>query len=448
MRPAPVALIGSRPGRPAAPRPYPAFVTAQPDGREKSADAAPTTGGAPGEPASARVAEVERLAQERWLERQRRNRLLLWPLIMLVELPLLHGSPPPGAHGKALVVSVCMAAFFLSAGAIASGGGVVFRVPQPLVLPLVLVVGASGVGLIATQLSVASELPVAAAVAMAFLSLPTRRAAWVGVLVAAGAAVADLKSGNSTSTGAASIVLLCVTLALMGTLVRRSWESQIETERLAAQLEDANEERAAAAALAERARIARDLHDVLAQSLSGLAIQLEAARRVARRDGVERQLRDLLDQAAGLTREGLTEARRAVAALRGDSTASLEQLPGLVERYRVDLRLDVSLEVTGRTRTLSALASEALLRGAQEALTNAARYARTSTVRVQLRYEDAATVLCVQDSRPPGVETPAPLVTGSGMGLKGMAERIGQAGGRIESGPAADGWRVVMEIPA
>jgi signal transduction histidine kinase len=61
-----------------------------------------------------------------------------------------------------------------------------------------------------------------------------------------------------------------------------------------------------------------------------------------------------------------------VAALRGDSTASLEQLPGLVERYRVDLRLDVELEITGRPRTLSAPASEALLRGAQEALTNVA----------------------------------------------------------------------------
>jgi signal transduction histidine kinase len=314
-------------------------------------------------------------------------------------------------------------------------------------LVAVLVIGASGAGLMATQVSVASELPITTAVAICFLTMPTRRAMWVGGLLTVGAVVAA-RVGKDTFEDVAAIVLLCVTLALMGMLVRRSWEAQIATERLAAQLEDANEERAAAAALAERTRIARDLHDVLAQSLSGLAIQLEAARRVARRDGAPPQVCDLLDQAAGLTKEGLTEARRAVAALRGDSTASLEQLPGLVERYRVDLRLDVHLEITGPPRTLSALASEALLRGAQEALTNAARYARISTVRVELRYEDAATVLCVQDSRPPGVEAPAALVTGSGMGLKGMAERIGQAGGRLESGPTADGWRVMMEVPA
>lgn len=69
-------------------------------------------------------------------------------------------------------------------------------------------------------------------------------------------------------------------------------------------------------------------------------------------------------------------------------------------------------------------------------------------MRVELRYEDTTTVLRVQDSRPPGVEAPAALVTGSGMGLKGMAERIGQAGGRLEAGPTADGWHVVMEVPA
>jgi signal transduction histidine kinase len=295
--------------------------------------------------------------------------MLLWPVIVLVVLPMLHGTPPPGTRGAGLVVLICLVAFVAGAGTIAANTG--FRLPPAVSMGLVLLVGASGIGLMATQVSVASELPVTTAVAMTFISMSLRPAVLIGGVLTVGAAV-GAKAGSSTFEGVAATVLLCVTLALMGTLVRRSWEAQIATERLAAQLEDANEERAAAAAVAERARIARDLHDVLAQSLSGLAIQLEAARRVARRDGAQQQPCDLLDQAAGLTREGLTEARRAVAALRGDSTASLEQLPGLVERYRVDLRLDVELEITGRPRTLSAPASEALLRGAQEALTNVA----------------------------------------------------------------------------
>ncbi|HEY3869600.1 MAG TPA: histidine kinase, partial [Actinocrinis sp.] len=241
------------------------------------------------------------------------------------------------------MVLICLVAFVAGAGTIAANTG--FRLPPAVSMGLVLLVGASGIGLMATQVSVASELPVTTAVAMTFISMSLRPAVLIGGVLTVGAAV-GAKAGSSTFEGVAATVLLCVTLALMGTLVRRSWEAQIATERLAAQLEDANEERAAAAAVAERARIARDLHDVLAQSLSGLAIQLEAARRVARRDGAQQQPCDLLDQAAGLTREGLTEARRAVAALRGDSTASLEQLPGLVERYRVDLRLDVELEIT------------------------------------------------------------------------------------------------------
>lgn len=254
------------------------------------------------------------------------------------------------------------------------------------------------------------------------------------------------RNGNDES--AAATVLLCLTMALMALLLRRSWEDQEAAERLTAQLQDAREEHAKAAALAERGRIARDLHDVLAQSLSGLAIQLEAARRVAARGGADEQLIELLARAGGLTKDGLAEARRAVAVLRGDAQASLDQLPGLIDRYKRDLRLDVVLEVRGRARDLAPPAGEALLRGTQEALTNAARYARGSTVRVELEYLEAATVVSVQDTVSARGAAPGEVITGSGLGLRGMAERLAQVGGRVQAGPTGTGWLVRMEVPA
>jgi signal transduction histidine kinase len=396
--------------------------------------------------ASPRVAEAERRGQERRRSQGRRLRLLLWPILALVMVPTLLGHPRPGTSGAGLVVVLCLAGFVIATI-------VTIRMSRPnqelpFTFPLLpLLMGACGIGLMATQNSVSGEIPATVAMSLAFLRLPLPKALGVGGVITAGIVVTVVaRQGGDDS--AAGTLLLCVTLALMALLVRRSWEDQEAAERLTAELHDAREEYAKAAALAERGRIARDLHDVLAQSLSGLAIQLEAARRVARRDGVDEQLSELLDRAGALTRDGLTEARRAVAALRGDALASLDQLPALVERYRGDLRLDASLAISGTVRPLPAAAGEALLRGAQEALTNAARYARGSAVRVELDYQESMTVLSVRDTRAADGDAPAGVITGSGLGLRGMAERLAQAGGRMQAGPAEDGWLVRMEVPA
>ena len=212
-------------------------------------------------------------------------------------------------------------------------------------------------------------------------------------------------------------------------------------------MEDAREAEAEAAALAERTRIAQELHDVLAQSLSGLAIQLEGARRLARRDGVGEELREQLERSGKLVKEGLSDARRAVGALRGDRLPSLDRLPELVERYRGDLELDAKLTVAGAPRELPGEAGLALYRGAQEALTNAARYARGSQTLVTLRYEPRAVVLTVEDRRDGPSPSAAPAVTGSGLGLIGMRERLAEAGGTATAGPTGQGWIVRMEIP-
>ena len=121
-------------------------------------------------------------------------------------------------------------------------------------------------------------------------------------------------------------MLLCLLLAVTGQFIRRGRQSQDRTELLLAQLQDAREAEAAAAALAERSRIAGELHDVLAHSLSGLAIQLQGARKLAGREAVSEPLRAAIDRSAELTKAGLADARQAVSALRGEQLPTLDQL--------------------------------------------------------------------------------------------------------------------------
>ena len=428
---------------------YPALVTVSPAvpdlPAEGPAEMATAIAAGPSG-TSIRVAAAEERALVRQRGQTRRLRLLVWPILALVVPPSFFAQPRPGLHGSGLLVSLCLAAVAAAAGGMF---GISFwpRLATPLASAIPVVMGTGGIGLIAVQGSTAGQIAASFAVAFGFLRLPPAQAVGTGGVLTAGlvAAVVAKDGGDESAFGT---VLLCVTMALMSLLVRRSWADQAAAERLTAQLQDAREEHAKAAALAERGRIARDLHDVLAQSLSGLAIQLEAARRVARRSGVDGQLAELLDRASALTKDGLAEAKRAVAVLRGDAQASLDLLPGLIERYRKDLRLDVRLEILGVPRELPPLTGEALLRGTQEALTNAARYARGSAVRVELEYQETVTVMSVQDTRAAGDRAPGEVITGSGLGLRGMAERLAQAGGRVQAGPTGSGWLVRMEVPA
>jgi signal transduction histidine kinase len=228
--------------------------------------------------------------------------------------------------------------------------------------------------------------------------------------------------------------------------MRRAGQNEERAEVLLARLEDARDAEARGAVLAERARIARDLHDVLAQSLSGLAIQLEGARKLAEREEVSAQLQTVLERAGGLVKEGLEDARRAVRALRDTSGQVLDRLPELVERYRADHRLDACLRVEGAPRELPPEAGLALYRGAQEALTNAARYAHGAQTTVTLRFEPARVVLSVVDQGPGASGRAAG--DGTGMGLIGMRERLAQVAGTASAGPSGQGWTVRMEVAA
>jgi signal transduction histidine kinase len=247
--------------------------------------------------------------------------------------------------------------------------------------------------------------------------------------------------------------LLCVLLGLVAYFIKQARMSQDATELLLAQLEDAREEQLRAAAVTERGRIAGELHDVLAHSLSGAAIQLQGARKLAEREQASPQMRATIDRAGELVRDGLANARQAVGALRGEELPGVTQLESLVATFRNDLHAEVTLEVEGTARPLPWEASLALYRGAQEALTNVVRYAPGATATVVLRYDSGHTMLSVEDrlAGPKPVPKPdaAGLVgVGGGNGLTVMRERLKQAGGTMQAGPTDTGWRVELDVPA
>jgi signal transduction histidine kinase len=138
-------------------------------------------------------------------------------------------------------------------------------------------------------------------------------AAAIGAVTAALATAVGLAQ-HPAAQPAIVVTLFCLLLAVTGRFIRRNRESQDQTELLMAQLHDAQ---AAAAALAERGRIAGELHDELAHALAGLAIQLQGARKLADAEDASAALRAAITRSADLAKQGLTQAQQAVGALRG-----------------------------------------------------------------------------------------------------------------------------------
>lgn len=220
--------------------------------------------------------------------------------------------------------------------------------------------------------------------------------------------------------------------------------SRDEARALLVEVQAGREAEANAAALRERARIARELHDVLAHSLAGLSVQLQGTRAVAAKQQVGQAVLEPLERAAELAREGLAEARALVGALHDPVGLGVDAIPRLVERHPGE----VSLQVTGAAVPVAPEAGHALYRAVQEALTNAARYAPGAPVSVTLGYGPGVLDVCVLDS---GVAHghPAPRTgMGNGLGLAGMTERITAVGGRVSAGPVpGGGWRVEAQVP-
>jgi signal transduction histidine kinase len=393
-------------------------------------------------PESDRVVEARARAQER-LHRQRGTlRPLGWAVLLVVVLGSANSHPVPGLHGKALAVTVALCVFAVTL-VIALRDGFPARSFE-LQATVIAVMGVAGVAIAGHQLEGATEVAAGVAVFMAITRLPFNAGIAIGGAVTVALGTVTAAAGGSSSAVAAG-ALVTVLLGVLAQFLKQSRESQDQTEMLLAQLEDARDEQARAAAIAERGRIAGELHDVLAHALSGAAIQLQGARKLAEREHAQPPLSDSIDRASELVRAGLANARQAVGALRGDALPTLAQLPALLDSYKTDMNLDVTLRIEGDARTLPADPSLALYRAAQEALTNVARYAPNACTTVTVRYKPDRTKLSVDNG---ASDTPPRQGMGGGRGLQGLRERIEQAGGTMSAGATPEGWRVEIEVPA
>jgi signal transduction histidine kinase len=361
--------------------------------------------------------------------------------------------PAPGLHGTGLAVTLLLAVY---AAAVLTAISVSWARRGPLAqIVAAVLIGGCGVALAVVQPHGPVEIAPSMGVWIAAVRLAPVAAAATAGAITAGLALAVGLTAHPATQSAITATLLCLLLAVTGQFIRRGRESQDRTELLLAQLQDARDGEAAAAALAERGRIAGELHDVLAHSLSALAIQLQGARKLAERETVSVALRGTIERSAELAKAGLADARQAVGALRGERLPTLEQLTALVGDFRRDTGSAATLRIDGTSRPLPAEASLALFRGAQEALTNITRYAPGATTSVTVSYQVGRTVLTVQDHLPaPGAGPSAQPGTtlladaGGGHGLAAMRERTQRAGGTARAGPTADGWLVELEVPA
>jgi signal transduction histidine kinase len=255
-----------------------------------------------------------------------------------------------------------------------------------------------------------------------------------------------------------SAFLLYPLVPLSGLLVGRVLHGhRVRTEQSAALLAQTQQLLAArgrADVLGERARIAREIHDVLAHSLGALGIQIQAARAVLTDHKDIDQAVEILLTAQRMAADGLTETRRAVHALRTDSRPFDEELKRATATYGERYDVAVTLAIGGAARPVPPDATVALLRTTQEALVNAAKHAPGQDVAVRLDYGDRELRLTVinalaehldQASGP--VHAAHPGTISGGYGLTGMRERLRLLNGTLTAGPGDGRWAVTAELP-
>jgi signal transduction histidine kinase/ligand-binding sensor domain-containing protein len=205
--------------------------------------------------------------------------------------------------------------------------------------------------------------------------------------------------------------------------------------------------------LAERGRIAREMHDALDQGFTAISLQLDLCAKVADNGATPRDvLRQRLDLAKDLLEYARSEARRSISDLRSEALDQGDLVTALgkvAEQFRVgpDLKIDVSVE--GRARTLPGAVENNLLRICQEAVTNAVRHGHAREVAIALAFAPAAVTLSVKDAGVGFDPQSVPSERDGHFGLMGMRERVKKLGGRLrlESGPGR-GTEVRVEIPA
>ena len=364
-------------------------------------------------------------------------------IAIVVAVGLAFGQhPAPALTGRGLGVSLSVAALLASAVTLAR------RAEASVTGAALAAMIAGSAALVWLQPGGAGDAGLFVAVAFAAIRLADRQAIAALLLATTAACVPAAIHGHRSGGMIVGTELGIVAFYLVARFGRSAAEAHAQTRQLLTELQASRDAEAEAAMLRERSRLARDMHDVLAHSLSGLLLQLEGARMLAAQSDANGQLPPALDRAHHLARAGLEEARRAIAALRDDELPGPNRLEQLTADFQHDSNILTSLTITGTLRPLDSETSLTIYRVAQEALTNIRKYATPQRVELHLRYDPDGIRLTVRDraERSSPSEDPS-RIGGGGYGLTGMRERAALLGGTLKAGRTGDGFRVELWIP-
>ncbi|MGH2885780.1 MAG: sensor histidine kinase [Solirubrobacteraceae bacterium] len=366
--------------------------------------------------------------------------------LVLISWSVLHSRHHLSGSGRGLVITVCFVVCVIAWLAW------MIRPDEHRVTPDVYVLAVAGGVLGGAAPDTAGNAFVFVAVAAAGLRADLPRAFLVVALWTLSLAAAVLVYDGS-GIGLLAYTLGFIAMALAASTSRQSRVRAEQAELLLAQTQRSHEEQLRVARLEESTRIAREIHDVLAHTLAGLTIQLEATSSLVEQGADRDTVLARVQRAHALAREGLEETRQAVGALRGDSVSASVGIEALVADYRASADAPAELTVDGDPARLTGQTGQAVLRVVQEALTNVRKHAPGADVSVAVHAGQNPgddVVLLVQDqlsaSRPwPTADGLAD--SGGGYGLQGMRERAALLGGTLDAGAVDNGWRVELRLP-
>ena len=381
-----------------------------------------------------RAARAQQDAVRRWL------RLVGPVVVILLALNAIRTSPGPGLDPDAVEVLVAIIAFL--AGGL---GAMATRQRSGLAqLPFIAMLFAGAIDLVRLQPTGTGVFGLFIGVALIGQHLHRRGARVLGLSVLALVIVSSIVAGSHRSPISGLLTGLALSSFMgLALLAGRLQDANGQAEQLLLELEQSRQAHARAAALAERQRLAREMHDVLAHSLSGLVIQLDAARMLAA-DGDPR-LAPTIERAHHLAKAGLDETRQAIGTLRDDALPGPELLRTLVAEFQHNTGITCDFSVSGPERRLSPQTGLAVYRVTQEALTNAAKHTQPDKITVHLAYDTQAAHLTVEDNgRQDGSSAERDP---AGYGLTGMRERAELLGGTLVAAATDNGFRVDLVVP-
>ena len=334
--------------------------------------------------------------------------------------------------------------------------------------PIVVAIIVGGVRVAYDQIGFGfAPFPLGPAIAL-YTIMDLRSAAWrwiTCVVVGTAIGVSQAAPGHHQPYDTIFQVMIFVTAAVAGLLSRAMRASVLAAQSRADRAEAELDRQSSQAAERERIRIARELHDVVAHHVSLIAVQAEAATSLL--PGRPEQAGRSVEVIGDTARQALTELRRLLGVLRKPTarletspSATLGDLGDVLDQVR-GTGLPVDFEVTGTPVPLAPSVDLTAYRIVQEALTNTIRHANAAKADVRLCYEPGYITVSVTDSSRPatagnGTGTAAtrrdgtgPLLTGAGLGLAGIAERVASCGGNLTVGPTeAHGFAVTARLPS